>query len=1223
MNISGSTALTDLLPIYYRAFDSYPNILDCIDFFDSTASASNLIQQLLKNQAFEQTVQLPSSSLHDDVKSLFFEAYNQRRLRGDAVLGIGYPMLYIKHPRQLILAPLLIWPVQLEPHLKEPGKWVIRYRPSHKIQINPYLLHYWQTYFGWNQQEIIRNHKTYPSLLQKTINELLNKLMEELGPLQQASETNIHTHPPFSIHPLPKLDSLGELQAPISVYWSGVLGIFPPIFPHLPINIAALKTEELPWKDSPLGINIIAPPSASALGLVRQYKSSHVQARFEEALPLLIYLMSNILSNGRTAIIVSTRQSYLHKTLQLLSQYQLEEFAFLFQNKREDWPLLRQLILKGRQKSKLKSYDNDAFENLQSQLIKLESRMSSAYQAGRQVVFNGMNFRETLGCYFHHQKKQAKELLNSQLEEKDYVFSQAEYEEISKAIGHSFPLYQQINTLHHPLEILHPSILEQEEGDQALEQLSDQLDSFKRSFTKLQHRYIAITNQYAERLHKYYQEVFRHQANKHQELNEKLESYNKKYGVDFQLTSLASLQLISRFSGKYKRILEAKKEVIHQYQELAAYYEDHAYFDFNFRSLSERRNLAKWTPELAKFREALDGWLKVLPEQIKKELLRLSPTRTKASLGMESDMLGLEQALEKEITELNSANIFKESFKNVMLTLHKQQSYLESIVEKVEQTQVFLKDFLVYFQWKKCWMSLNSPTREVIRALTKVKPEDWLTAFKSWFLYHRLSRAFNEELPDPSISIKEFGRLYEQYCQQLPLQIEALWANRIERVLKEWKSEDKAAYQSFFYDTEEDARNYFSWIDQILQNFSKLTQQLPLFLSSPAGADQLLKATSFKFDYAILLDGGLQSLQDAQPVFHLSHKTLILENPSQKSLPKHQQPLSDFLHELPSVSLVDPTENLASPLSSISMGNIRLLSSEGQYDEQEEVNMIEAQKVFQLLQEVEQSPQRTYPKVHIVCMTKAQRDLIYGYLLDIKQRNLPDKEKIQHLERNGLTVYCLDEIPLPEADYLIISSTYGYIDDQKTLSTKLSRWQKKGFNIQISQLLRQAYKDICILHSLPLKEFDRLLQDHTPYVDLLAHLEEKDSPHAAANSDTPPSVLGDLSENLSSKLYFAKEVGEQLKPYLDRHRLELTIDILETKEIILIFMPDAPEKKVGILPDGFLGHSPSTHFTWENQQLERYQRQGIHLIPSYAISWWNDAKQEIDRLVKEVIDILH
>ena len=59
-----------------------------------------------------------------------------------------------------------------------------------------------------------------------------------------------------------------------------------------------------------------------------------------------------------------------------------------------------------------------------------------------------------------------------------------------------------------------------------------------------------------------------------------------------------------------------------------------------------------------------------------------------------------------------------------------------------------------------------------------------------------------------------------------------------------------------------------------------------------------------------------------------------------------------------------------------------------------------------MLNQIERTPQRTFPCVGIVCMTRGQRDKLSDLLLGIKQRRSAGVETIQQLERNGLSVLC-------------------------------------------------------------------------------------------------------------------------------------------------------------------------------------------------------------------------
>jgi len=1208
MNISGSKALTETPLVYYRALSSYPGIIDGIDFFGQAPLAEECIGELLKNQAFEATAE-PSSSLISPIRRLYFEARNHERKTGIPIVGIGYPLLSFFHQRQLIVAPLLIWPVQLDAHVKSTSQWHLRYSPSHQIKINPYLLNYWQTYFGWNYKQITAEFKTYPALLQKTINGLLDKIAAEM--LKNDDKAgDIHLHPPFSLNPLPSLSVFESSEKKISVIWSAVLGGFHPIYQHLPVNISLLKPAGLEWPDRPFGLGVLEPDQASAVDLIQQQRSSIITGPPEQLMPLFPFLLSNFLSNGRTSLVVASQQQQLKELFDQLAGHELDSYAFLFRNAHADWLLIKKLVNQKASKQDRSPFDFRRFETLQSNLNKLQQHLEHLYSTARESVFQEMNFRETVGYFLHHQKRQGRELLNSQLEAENFSFSMAEYEDILKALEKSHPLYQKINTLNHPLETLHPSILSFLEEQEALDSLEQKIERAIAQLTDLQHRYIAVLNRYADQLESYYHSVHKEQAQLLEQLETKLSNYEKKYGVDFQLTSLASLRLIGRFSGKYRTILQAKEEVIDLYQRLIAYYRKHAYFSFEFNSPNERRNLSRWTPDLEAFKAALDAWRRQLPEQIKRELLRLSPGNTQKAIDMDDDIGQLESSLDEALEQLNRSELFREQFKNVMLTSQKQQQFLETVMDKIEQTQVFLRDFYAYFRWKKCWMSLSPESQSVVRALTKVKPGDWPTAFKSWFLHHRLKGVDHDRLPGPAMDLEAFARQLTNLQEQLPAQIHALWSTRMEKARKDWKAADRNSYQQFFSRSSIDENNQFHIIDVIRRHLQVITQHLPLFLASPQAAMQLGRDEDFKFDYVILLDGPLQGLQQAQSAFQLGKKIIVMGQEHQKVLCPYQQPLWDYLGELPKYELPADDRSSNSPIRP------EIIQAEGWYNEQEEVNEAEARQTLKLLNAIERTPQRTYPCVQVVCMTSAQRDCIYGYLLDIKQRNLAGKEKIQQLERNGLKVYSIDELPFPSADILIINNTFGPINREGEVSEKTERWKRPKFMGQLKALFSHPYKKIFVLNSIPDSTLAELRRDEHFYARFLDH----STPFTSTDLQKMEKDAS-LAKEVSDKLYFVKEVAGLLKPLLASHRLEFSEEPTPSSKIIVINPIGAPEQKAGILPDGFFGNTPSSHFLWEKLQKERYKDQNITIIPTWSVNWWRDHRREAQKLIDAILGV--
>ncbi len=1216
MNISSPKTPAETPFIYHRAVSGYPGMIDFVDFFGQQQAAL-CIGQLLKNKPYEETVHCSIP----EVRPLFFQSRNAEKQSGLASLGLGYPLINFIHNRQLISAPLLIWPVQLYPHPQDPGQWRFHFHPSHHIQINPFLLHHWQNFYGWNYQEILNNYKTYPGLLQKTVNELLGLLEKEFAK-QQPDNPMIHQHPPFSMNPLPTVEEIDATAHQLAISWSAVLGYFPPVFTHLPIQIALLKKENMQRPDSPFGISALTPEQDSALTIIRQYRSCVINGDDQQRLALVRHLLSNAPSNGRTTLVVSAQLHQLQEIQEVLTADQLDKHTFLFRNTAADWALLHQLITQKAEDKNYRSFDNASFENLQSNLIKQHQELHQTYQSTQEIVFQDRNFQETVGYFLHHQKQEGRELLNSQLEADDFSFSDAEYQELCKAIETASPLFQKVNTLNHPLEMLQPSIFTENEEAEATQKLRSKLSAAEEELTQLQHRYLSATDQYRDQLSGYYDNISRQLSDTLQQLEIKMKQYSQQHGIDFQLTSLASLKLISRFSNKYKTILQAKQEVIGLFRKLHQDYQQNAYFDFSFTAEGEKRNIARWSTDMEAFREALKTWQAQIPSQIKTEMLRLSPGNSKEKIGMSEEIRSLETALEEALGRLNKASLFQEQFRNVMLTTEKQRQYLGAVIGKIEQAQAFLRDFSDYFRWKKCWLSLSPTARSLIKALISAKPRNWMTAYKSWFLHHRLRKACNDRLPEHTPPIAEFAGQLAALQQQMPKQIQALWANRMNRSIKQWKTEDKLSYQQFFTD-QHGLEGLSPYVNLFRQHIELVSTRFPVFLTTPFAALNLTgKSSAPPFDNVLILDGAMEGLQQAQAALQLGKKVVILGEETQQVLNPHQQPLWQYLNELPSYALSSGrTTSADSSESTVKTEQLSFISTNGIFDEDQEINATEALETLQVLQQLPPTPQQTYPRVHILCMTQAQRDLLYSHFLDIKQKNMPEKEKIQHLERNGLSVFSIDEVPLPPADVLIFNHTFGPVRGQGGLSEKTQRLQKPRFKEQLKMVLKKPFQQVVLINSIPMNDLRKLAQSDEGLASYFGSFPQEIS-HQLFDSPQPFIEAPKAPQQPSAELYFVKEVSDQLKPLLAAHRLKLYKESMPSSKILLVASEEEPIRRAAILPDGFFSESPSTHMLWEYNQQTHYINKGIALIPIWSVLWWKDQEAEAQKLIDALVGIL-
>ena len=90
--------------------------------------------------------------------------------------------------------------------------------------------------------------------------------------------------------------------------------------------------------------------------------------------------------------------------------------------------------------------------------------------------------------------------------------------------------------------------------------------------------------------------------------------------------------------------------------------------------------------------------------------------------------------------------------------------------------------------------------------------------------------------------------------------------------------------------------------------------------------------------------------------------------------------------------------------------------------------MGEITEIVELLKEISATPFNTYPRIAIVTMTKQQRNTLNMTLLNVVQKTLYGWEKIEHIQRNGLTILSIDELSGLQFDILVVSGTFGDFD---------------------------------------------------------------------------------------------------------------------------------------------------------------------------------------------------
>ncbi len=1181
------------------------------------------LDQLLKTQVIEQVVSAGFEE-NQQLKHLYFEARNQERLQGNPALGFGYPLLVLREKGQRITAPLFVWGLRLEPSPNRAESWLFTRPAGFPVRYNEWLARLLQERYGYEAapllKRVVRDNEITAAELLRCVKEL-SEALDLRGRFDNPG-----------IRDAPGEEELEGMADPGELCWSGLIGLFPPPWEDKEEQ-APPDPSVVPYTGHAFGLPTLDPHQATARRLALTQRIACVEgAPGAGKTRLLLHLLINGLSNGRKTLVVSRSLSALRELQERLAGAGVNQFNFLFRDEVQDKGLLLEMLKAAAEGGGMPlHFDQEHYRILLDKSKRLLSRLDEQYSAVRRPVFGRHTWTETVGLFLQNHREEGKELLSSQLQAADFAFHYDEYEMLSAAIGQSYPLYQPVGTLRHPLTQLHGRIftgMEKAEGRRFTDQ---QIEYFLQKASRLQHRYISKTNGYADKLTAYYEHHFRELLQRQEKLEELLADGANRYGEYFDRTGAGRLRLLQVFSEKARHALEARDKMLIAYRDLRERFGMTPLFDFTLGPVSESAPADRVRPKVRHFAKALHEWRSQIGSAVQEEVQRLSHKTVHPRLAYQETIVDLENSLELLVRELNDAALFAEPFANKMLTIPKRQKYLEEIIENLESTKLYLRDFDHFYDWQRNWLSLSEPARKLVRALIKVKPGDWSAAFKSWHLNNVLAKAYSPSLPEDDSDIAAF---YENQQRLLPLlvsQILSQWQERREKGFEALRRQDRKAYNLLFSRKEQEQALRNSLAELFAAGLPAIIEALPVMLVTPELANRLFgQFDKPVFDHLFFYEAQDIPYAPVAGLFGIARQTLVCGDPSLQ-LPGRPRSVLERVKAggAPLVPLKirhhwspDSLYRLAEAEEAAAPAGLHYQQVDGRYDEAEQTNDAEAQQVIHLLNQIKKTPQRTYPNVGIVAFTVGQRDLILDYLLQIKRRNAPGADLIRQLERNGLGVYHLDELTGQRFEVMIVSGAFGQVNWQGDLPEQLAAFDRPEGRPRLELLMSRATTAVHLLSSIPAESLTELAAASeqadtallTLYFQYFRAVAQNDSAlrqQVAAAMQRPPAPAGDP--------LFLDEVARALAPYLEPGRLSRQRAVAGQTLPLVVYAPDGVTPDLALRGDGFFAATASTEFVWEYRQAQRLEEQHYRHLPVWSAGWWRDSRQEARRLASRLI----
>jgi|GEM_PF-2056652 len=1143
----------------------------------------------------------------DALMSMYTSARNLTRRDGVPPMGLGFPFVLWHTPQRTVAAPLLVWPVILEPEAVGPHKWYLSLRENKPVAVNEALCHQLKEWTGMDWSGRLNALGPRPDWA------AIRRVLDEI-------DNDFEGEEKLNLFLCPGVEILANTSVSPRIASCGVVGLFPsPGRAIESLDAQPDDNEPISWPGHTFGLGILEPYQAVAAEGIRHWRKTIVNGGPGTGKTFLFrHLMTNALSNGSACLVLADALPPLQEMQQSLSDAGLGRLCFTFCDPREDLALLRNYmraeIFSERPPV---SFDSKTFLMTADKLNRLKEKLDKAYRATHTPILGADGWTNIVGGFLRSSSLQGKELLAAHLTPADYHFEEQEFEALLKSVEVAFPLFQHIKGIDHPLSGLHPDVFLLHPKQEAMELAAHKIPAYEKRVSELLHRYISTINAYSDALRGFLEGYCRKLGIQLEAAIDLIRDFSLEYGDAFHKSGDTGLYFSSIFSRSGKNIIASRQEIRKMHQALCEKAAEMEAFGLDTRPLSASRPFAQVVEGLALFREHLKQWALELPDFVQAETLRMSGAQLHEIAIAPDRPLGLEAEMDNLLQEINADNLLQRTLEHRLLTLSKRGKYLEHLLQELEALRLGMRDFPEFYDWQRFWLDLPDNAKKLIRTLTIIKPKDWSAAFRSWYLDQTLLKHQDLALPQELQPLEAFAALGEDLQRQLPDQIIARWEGQRTKVTKTIKSDrtfgnwllgkgkkgsGKTVPEAFF----NQFGGYYSSVFPI--TFATVEAAREIFKEAPAGF----------FEAVFLLEG--QQLDESRysglarlgrrfsvsgdfgdPVNTLSPEWKVF----QLGAAHRNDPLNPFLPPIATAIKTKDIQASAHPL-------------DGVYDPHREINLPESEFILDyLLYRLQGTATAAVPSIAIVAFTSAQRDFIAATLMRYKYGQGQEADRVRQLERGGLVVLTLGELEYLQSDLVLVSVVFS---SWPAIFSGPGAPGSADFLQRMRRLLGMARRETMICHSVsnPVLQLWQESDVATPegfLGNFLAVASGKMMPRCTERLAT----LRPKPDTGLSQVVFWDALEERIRPFFPRERL-LRLPADGGRPAALQIIPEDPEAlPTLLLADGFVGTLGHTDYSWEAAQAGKISEEGFETRQVWSVNWWRQPDQEARRLAGDLM----
>ena len=1157
------------------------------------------------------------------IQQLYFDSQNQVKIKGQNNLAVAYPFFYEKNENDAIFTPLFFFQTELEPETASVETW--RFSTSRaRIFPNHYIFNYLHHKYGVNKEKIyaeLADNQDFTAFLKNTVEHIASKLnfnieftQNKIFPVQQGLGLEN------------ELDSQG-------IYFNAIIGNFelPSAF-YMPFsfekneNNAAASFEKYHY-----GIAQSDVAQFNALSKITEQVTVLTGHAGTGKTHTIANLASFALSKGKKILVINNNQKALLQVQNALARWNVEKFSFVVKNSDADKTVLLDIMraIGETIDERDKNFNFKNFDVKSEALLFHQEKLRSAYSHLQKEIPVGGSWQNLVGFSMVANQTVGKEVFSAQLKASNFDLAGEEYYDLSEELRKGKSLYAPLQTLTHPLCNLHNRLFLDTPKDTAFAAVYDKVTTTQYDFLQLYTIGNEIVERFKQQQRNKYQAYQLDLARQAEKLNEFVDENTKLYGARYSNPGFVQ-NWFGAFSKKGKLVNEALNATRLAYDNLAKTYATNKAFAFAFVKDNKIKPL-KINGLLNDFLPKLKEWDDATAKRIEAETLILSKN---VHEGFGEEITKFDEKLQGLVTDLNQSEIYNEQFSAENTSVISNLKFISTLHAKLNATEKDLKDFDVFHPWQSFWLTSDAKTKHLIEGAIASKNDAWEAAFDSWYFDQLLQKNYANNIPQHTDIQGDIIKKQSEVVAELSNQITAKGHNLRYELLKNYRRKSERFNAVFGKNNQ---KLTASMAQLFKDDFEAVTACFPLILTTPDNALGILQKQNF--DYIVFDDAQQIDLHQCGKLLQNANQTIILGDPTEISEKQNSLLYWALQNQFPSAELsmihttksdamnlfldaIYPSDSMRLPVLTEKLQFIDIVNVMGRFDEQNDINIAEAEQVLSILNGIEKTNLGKYPSVGIVAATVEQRNFIAARLLDLKQKRAVGYDKIMQLERNNLGVYHWSEIEGLKFDIVICSTTFGIKDAKGKLSEEIQVLNStKGFGY-LYQTLTRASQKFYLCHSIPYSYFDEFYESHTAKgTFLLSALVKYQSALQNLDYQAQTSILQKISEGLGSvknqqQNALAQEIFAALESRVADRKLTLMPQIGSLTVPVVIGKKEENEPDLALRIDGTFTLPYTPDAVWEAGFEKQLADANFRIVDTWSASWWRNKEGEIDRMLR-------